>query len=384
MQNVVMPRVDPVMQEGIIKKWLKKEGDPVVKGETIALAEGEKTTFDIQAPDSGVLLRIATPEGATSQVASTIAVIGESGEQIIGVGETPEVRKVPTSEVVPQITHEGWVRASPAARRLAEEHSLDFTKLIGTGPEGRITREDVERVLEKIPARQEVVAPGVRQPRIQSVKQLAGLRKSIAERLSYSARQAVQVVVSTEVVMDNVLRVRGATGKNLSLTAFIIKAVAEALREFPELNSSLINSEIRVYDDVNIAIAVHTQDGLVAPVIPDADKKNLDEISSLIESLDRLASEKKLGVSELTGSTFTISNLGPYGVDSFAPIINPPNTAILGVGRIVKKPLVVDDEMKIKSVSNLSLVFDHRVIDGAPAATFLSRIKRILEDWPTA
>lgn len=381
-----MPRVDPVMREGTIRKWLKKEGEPVAKGEALALAEGEKTTFEIQAPDSGVLLMILTPEGETSHVAATIAVIGESGEKI-----APEVGKqaarepeVPIAEVAPQPVLGERVRASPAAKRLAEEHGLNINKLVGTGPQGRITSEDVERELGKISAPQDIMAPGVRQPRVQSVKRLEGLRKSIAERLSYSARQAVQVAVSTEVMMDKVLSARTSVGRDLSLTAFVVKAVGQALREFPDLNSSLMDSEIRIYDEISIAIVIHTKEGLVAPVIHDADKKGLDEISSEIQRLTALASENKLGVVDLTGSTFTVSNLGPHGVDSFAPVINPPNTAILGVGRIIRKPVIIDDKIDIRSLANISLVFDHRVIDGAPAADFLSKVKQILEGWPTS
>ncbi len=381
-----MPRVDPVMQEGTIRKWLKKEGDHVAKGEALALAEGEKTTFEIQAPDSGVLLRIFTQEGETSQVAAPIAVIGESGEEIpLEVGKQAEREPEVTIAAVTRrpLPREG-VRASPAAKRLAEEHGLEITKLIGTGPGSRITSEDVERALGQSSVAQEVMAPGVRQPRVLSVKRLEGLRKSIAERLSYSARQAVQVAVSTEVVMDKVLSSRTSVGRDLSLTAFIVKAVAQALREFPELNSSLIDSEIRIYDEISIAIAIHTKEGLIAPVIHDADKKGLDEISSEIQRLTSLASENKFGVADLTGSTFTVSNLGAYGVDSFVPVINPPNTAILGVGRIVRKPVIIDDKIDIRSLANISLVFDHRVVDGVPAAAFLSKIKQILEGWSTS
>lgn len=386
MERVIIPRLEPAMRTGIIVEWLRKKGDSVKKGEPILVVEGEKTTFEVESPADGVILRTFVEAGDTVDVPATVALVGSPDESI-----PADMKAVPPTlktEAGPPMTEvRKRLKASPLAKRIAEEHAIDLSSVKGTGPDGRITKEDVMQVLERQrkaagPAAQELIS-GFRPPQVAETIPLAGIRKSVSERLSHSFRTTVPVTMTMEADMEPVLAQRDSlksqTGREISLTAFLVRAAAEALVKHAIFNSSLDAEEIKIFQEINIAVAVSTPEGLVAPVIREANTKSVDEISREIDRLAEKALKKQLSLEEVTGGTFTLTNLGSYGIDVFAPVINPPQCAILGIGRVVKKPTVVGNEVTVRAMTTLSLVFDHRISDGAPAADFLREIKRNLE-----
>ena len=379
-----MPRLDPGMQSGKIVEWLKKEGETVQKGEPILVVEGEKTTFEVEAPESGPLTKIIADVGTEVLVAQPIAIIGQPGPtpvvqaapEGVEVGVTPSPAMGPQYGIPPD-----RVVASPAARKLAQEYGVDLGSVKGTGPGGRVTREDISAAKQGTrspsPGPQQVAA--VVQPAVLRRTKLAGVRKVVAERLSYSARTVVPVTITAEADATRLMAMKERQSY-IGFTAFGVRAVAKALRNHSEVNSTLENDEVTVYSDINVAVAINTEQGLIAPVIRNADKLTLQEINSAINELSRRGGENRLGVEDLTGGTFTVTNLGAYDVESFAPIINPPQCAILGLGRIGYKPSAHGKEVIAKPSTLLTLVFDHRIIDGVPAARFLREVKRNLED----
>jgi pyruvate dehydrogenase E2 component (dihydrolipoamide acetyltransferase) len=373
------------MQSGKIVEWLKKVGDTVRKGEPILVVEGEKTTFEIEAPDGGVLSQILAEVGTDVQVASPVAIISEPGNPPEIIAERkiiqPESRDGITPTQKPAATMSeasGRLIASPAARRLAQEHHVDLTTVRGTGPGGRISREDVLLAIERAP-QISVSESKIQPPMVLRKSKLEGIRKTVAERLSFTARTAVPVTITMEADATNLVSMK-EKASHIGFTAFAVKAAAKALEKHSPLNSTIEGDEITVYSDINVAVAVHTEQGLVAPVVRRANQKSLKEINAAIEQLSQMANEKRLEVEDLTGGTFTVTNLGAYDIESFAPVINPPQCAILGLGRISYKPTVFGAEVSAKPSTLLTLVFDHRVIDGVPAAKFLQDIKRNLED----
>jgi pyruvate dehydrogenase E2 component (dihydrolipoamide acetyltransferase) len=378
-----MPRLDPGMQSGKIVEWLKKEGEPVRKGEPILVVEGEKTTFEVEAPESGILRRILAEIGTDVQVAQPVAVIGQPGASSSPAHIETTEKEAPSS-TAPGAGYGGptdRVVASPAARRLAQEYGVDLASLKGTGLGGRITREDI------------IAARGIKQPAVQSAQvisklsqptalgkvKLSGVRKVVAERLSYSARTVVPVTITAEVDATKLMAMK-ETQSHIGFTAFAVKAVAKALRNHSDVNTTIENDEVTTYSDINVAVAINTEQGLVAPVVRNADKLSLQEVSSTVNELARKANENELSIENLTGGTFTVTNLGAYDVESFAPIINPPQCAILGLGRIAYKPFAHGKEVLSRPSTLLTLVFDHRIIDGVPAAKFLRDVKRNLEE----
>jgi len=388
---VKLPKLTWTMEEGLIGEWLKKEGEMVEKGEPLCEIETEKTVDTIEAPESGILRKIVVPANTTVPVNQVIAIIAGPEEEISEVGKViedvekaaikPEVVEMEAEKPTERVMEER-IRISPLARKLAEEHKIDITKIEGTGPDGRIVKEDVLKAIEEARA---IPAPAVEKAK---VIPLTGMRKTIAKRLAYSAQTAVHVPITAEVDVSETVKfyenlgpeVEEKAKTRLSYTDILVKAVAKALREHPMVNSILEGEQIRLMDNINIGIAVALEEGLIVPVIREADKKSIFEIAAARKELVEKARQGKLLTRETTDGTFTISNLGMFGVDTFAPIINPPESAILGVGRIVKKPVVVNDQITIRSVMTLTLVFDHRVIDGAQAARFLQSINQILEN----
>ncbi len=350
--KVLMPRLSLTMKEGTVVQWFKKEGEEVEKGEPVVEVLSEKVTYEVEAPASGVLRKILAEEGMDVPVAETLGIITAPDEKL------PEVVEVTKERII----------ASPAAKRLGRERDIDLAQIKGTGPDGRIVEEDVQRFLQEI----EVV------PRVREVIPLTGIRKTAAERVSVSAKRAPHSTITMEVDMSDTARLRERL--QVSYTDVLVKAVAKALTEHPIINSTLEKEVIRIFADVNIGVAVATDRGLIVPVIRDADKKSIEEITSSLRELVDRAKQGNLSKEELTGGTFTITNLGMYGVDEFTPIINPPETAILGVGRVVERPVVKDKQIVVKPVMKLSLSFDHRVVDGAPAAEFLQEVKTYLEE----
>jgi len=359
--KVLMPRLSLTMKEGTVVQWFKKEGDTINKGEPLVEVLTEKVTYDIEAPVAGILRKILALEGAEVSVAEVLGVVTAPDEQFIEeiIAETPtkEAEKI-----------EERILASPAAKRLAKEYGIDITQVKGSGPEGRIVEEDVKKFAEE-----SKVGPTVRE-----VIPLIGIRKTAAERVTLSAKTAPHSTITMEVDMTNATKLREE--EQVSYTDILVKAVAKALTEHSIVNSTLIGEQIKIFEDINIGVAVATEKGLVVPVIHNTDKKSLKEVASTLNDLVEKARASKLSKEELTGGTFTITNLGMFGVEIFTPIINPPETAILGVGKVVEKPVIVNNEIVIKPMMYLSLSYDHRVIDGAPAAQFLQKIKQLLEN----
>ena len=385
-----MPRLDPGMQSGKIVEWLKKEGEVVQKGEAILVVEGEKTTFEVEAPDSGILSKILAEVGNDVQVAEAVAIIGEptKGSENVSHAKAVQMGGVPPmssqqNTATPPSSSKGTVTpdrliASPAARRLAQEYHVDLASVSGTGPGGRITREDILAAVEH-PSISAMAVTKVRQPTVLTKTRLEGVRKTVAERLSFTARTAVPVTITMEADATNLVAMKEEES-HIGFTAFAVKAAAKALERHPTINSTIEGDMITTYSDINVAVAINTEQGLVAPVIHNANTRSVKEVETAIEQLSQKANDKSLSVEDLTGGTFTVTNLGGYDVESFAPVINPPQCAILGLGRIGYKPIALGGNVSSKPSTLLTLVFDHRIADGVPAAKFLQDLKRNLED----
>jgi pyruvate dehydrogenase E2 component (dihydrolipoamide acetyltransferase) len=391
MFKVTMPRLDAGMQSGKIIEWLKKEGDHVEKDVPIVRIEGEKTTFEVNSPGGGVIRKLLFEAGVDVQVGQTIALVGEPNEPLPVEAEAPAtLEPVLVQEATfapPVISRVAEPSASPVARKMAREARIDISKIKGSGPGGRIVREDIQRAIEQMKAQPVAVAvsaQGARAVPVARTIKLAGKRKATAERLSYGFHTTVPVTITMEARMEAVLEQRrklhSQTGEEISITAYVVKATAKALEDHQMINSSLEGDELRLYGDINVAVAINTSDGLVAPVVPQTNKKSVLEISRSIRDLTERVTQNKLTVVDLTGGTFTVTNLGGYGVELFVPVINPPQCAILGFGRTSEKPVVIEKQVRVASITTLSLVFDHRIVDGVPAAQYLQRVKELLED----
>ncbi len=373
-----MPKMGLTMKTGTIAKWLKNEGDRVKKGEPVVEIMTEKITNTVEAPEDGVLLKIVAPKGAKLPIEALLGVIGSEGEDISALlAEAP----AGTAAAVSAAPAAGErIKISPAARKLAEESGIDYRRIQGTGPEGRITREDVERAIaEGVPAADD-------RPTLEVIP-YEGMRRAIGDNMAHSWAVAPKVTHHTSVDMSGMLALRksinhGVKEKDkVSITDLLVKAVARALEIKPRLNVTLDGEEIKVLKDINIGVAVALPDGLIVPVVRNANQKSLYQVSKEVKDLAKRARRNKLEPDELTGGTFTVTNLGAYGsVDWFTPIINQPESAILGVGRTVEKPVVVDGQIVIRPMMGLSLAFDHRVIDGAPAAEFLKVLIDLIEN----
>lgn len=360
--NIVMPKLSLTMKEGTVGKWYKKEGDPVLKGEPVVEVVSEKATYDLEAPASGILRKIIAEEGVDVPVNASIGIIGSADETL------PEKEAPAEAPAKPGSESEKRVLASPAAKRLARERGIDISAVEGSGLEGRVSEEDVERFVKQ---------RGGTILKVKQTVQLAGFRKTSAERLSTSFRTAPHSTIFMEVVFSNAKALRERL--QVSYTAILVKAVAIALAEHPWINSTLEGDQIKVFEDINIGVAVATENGLVVPVIHGADKKSLKEIEGTLGENTEKARQGRLSKEEVSGGTFTVTNLGMHGVDFFAPIINPPEAAILGAGRIADKLIMLDGKVESISFVTLSLSYDHRIVDGAPAGAFLQSVKEKIE-----
>ncbi|MCX8186190.1 MAG: 2-oxo acid dehydrogenase subunit E2 [Sulfolobales archaeon] len=385
--EVRMPKLGLTMTKGTVKKWLKSEGDRVSKGEPLFVIETEKISSTVEAPASGYLLKILAQVGSTLPVGAPVAYIGEFGEAL------PEVTPpLPVSEAAKPVEREAEavskpvtptrVRATPRAKALAEREGIDLTAIRGSGPGGLIVEEDVIKYLHEVRAR---TKSGLR---VKEVIPLTSLRRTIAERMTESLRSMAQVTIIREEVVDALIKVKNElhqqierdTNIRLTYTPILVKVVAEAIKKFPIVNSTLEEDSIKVLDEINVGFAVAVDHGLVVPVVKDVDKKRLREIVVVCNDLARRAREGQLTMDDVSGGTFTITNLGMFGVDAFTPIINPPQTAILGVGRFIPKPVVIDDKVAVANTCVFSLTFDHRVMDGHTAAQFLNELINLIKD----
>lgn len=424
--KIQMPKLSDTMDTGRIIKWLKKEGEKVAPGDVIAEVETDKANMDMEAYDEGILLKVVAKEGDRVPIGGLIGILGDAGEDLSAIlsesgsssrkgssksvaaptaarqeaaaanaSETssPSVSSAPPAKLAESSdgSGNGRLKASPLAKRLAQERGIDIGNVKGSGTGGRIVKRDVEAFVPSISNRaSHIVSSGefVDEP-------LTMMREAIAKRLSQSNIEAPHFFLTVEVKMENTIAFReslnsfsakggsasgGDEENKISFNDIIVKACAAALQEHPEVNATFMKDKIRIFGDVHIGVAVAIDDGLITPVIHDADKKGLREISVEAKDLGARARERKLGPHEYSGSTFTVSNLGMFGVDEFTAIINPPEAAILAVGSIVEKPVVEDGQIRIGKRMRMTLSSDHRVVDGALAARFMQTLKKILEN----
>ena len=389
--KMLMPKLSDTMEEGVILKWRKKEGEKVKAGEIIADIQSDKADMEQEAYDSGVILKIFPKEGDGVKVGAPLVIIGKEGEDISSllkesasapiakkdVVEPVSVSVAPVSSQSSVTNGDSKVKASPLAKRIAQEHSVDITALSGSGPMGRVVKKDVELAVGSAP---------VASPKIFTTKEipLSMMRKTIAKRLLESKVTVPHFYLTVEINMKRAIDFRTSLNSSgdikISYNDIVVKAVALALRQNPNANSSFAGDKIIQHGRVDISIAVATDEGLVTPIVRNADMKGLAEISSEVKELARKARERKLKPEEFTNGTFTISNLGMFDIENFAAIINPPEGAILAVGSIVEKPIVENGQITPGHTMKVTLSCDHRVIDGAVGAAFLQSFKRIMEN----
>jgi pyruvate dehydrogenase E2 component (dihydrolipoamide acetyltransferase) len=402
-----MPQLGLTMTEGRVAKWHKKVGDTVAMGDILIEVETDKITNEIEAPFEGVILDILVKDGETAPVQAPLALIGQTGEKIVAASPAR-----PAAATAPANANGGWIKASPLARRLAGEKGLDLSLIAGTGPHGRVVERDVLAFAlrsQPNPAPQatrtaaehgvdqaalakdlRITGAGVSAALPKAVvpasegTPITGARRVISERMSASWRTAPHVTLTVEVDMTEAgkwkSRLTAITGTKFSFTEIITKCVAVALTEFKNVNASLIDGKIYYHDAANIGVAVAVDDGLIVPVIKNADQKSVPALHDEIRILSGKARQGQLSPDEVTGGTFTVTNLGMFGVDEFTPIINQPESAILGVCRSVDRPVAKDGAVAIRPMMNLCLSFDHRLIDGAVAARFMARVRQLLEE----
>jgi pyruvate dehydrogenase E2 component (dihydrolipoamide acetyltransferase) len=382
-----MPSLGMFTAEGTLTAWLRPAGAKVEAGEPVAEVTTEKTTQEVVAPAAGIVHRVAA-EGTTLSVQGLMGYILAEGEappaSSGGAPATPvpapaQSAPVEASRAVPA----GEIRSTPIARRLATEHGIDLAAIRGTGPGGRIVEADV---LAAVAARATAPPVAVAAPerRIRERIPLIGVRRTIAERLRGSQSTAASVTLTREVDADVLWEMRerltGQIGVSVPFDALFIKVLAQALRDFPALNSTIEGDAILVLEDVNVGFAVATPTGLYVPVIQSADTRPLAEVSTAVRTLSERVRNGGVRLEDMAGGTITITNLGAYGVDAFSPIINPPQSAILGIGRIAERPVARNGQLALGRTTVLSLTFDHRVVDGAPAAQLLGRVAGLIND----
>jgi len=398
--KILMPALSPTMTEGNIAKWLKNEGDKIVPGEVIAEIETDKATMEVEAVDEGVLAKIIIPQGTDNvPVNSLIALLLEEGEDTsaldnINIETTAaKVVEIVVEEKISNVNVEktlaehsaspkaSRIFASPLAKRLAAIENIDLSSIMGSGPHGRIIKKDLLQLpakLDKNVARNEIEYKAVANNNI---------RKIIAKRLLESKQTIPHFYLSIECNMDKLLEIREDINKyfavdksvRISVNDFIILAVAKALKEVPAANASWEEEAIRYYNNIDVSVAVAIDNGLITPIIRNANQKDLVTLSAEMKDLAKRARENKLKPEEFQGGSFSISNLGMYGIKSFSAIINPPQSCILAVGASSKRPVVTHDQIKIATIMDVTLSSDHRVVDGAVGAEFLASFKKFIE-----
>ena len=415
--DILMPALSPTMTEGNLAKWLKKEGDAIKAGEAICEIETDKATMEVEAVDEGVLEKILVPGGTQGvKVNAPIAVLraeGDTGKApaakaVAPVVATPAPVVVAAPAPAPVARSGSRIIASPLAKRLAAQAGLDLAGVTGSGPRGRIVKHDVAEALARGPVAKPVAAaapvaapaaaPAAKAPagedaRVWSDKvglryrtqANSGMRKVIARRLSEAKQTIPHFYLSVDVTLDALLKVRAElNGKSdaykLSVNDFVIRAASLALRKVPAANAAWTEENILLFEQVDMSVAVATPSGLITPIIKAADTKGLATISAEMKDLAARARDGKLKPEEFQGGTFTISNLGMYGISAFSAIINPPQGCILAVAAGEQRPVVRDGALAIATVMTCTLSVDHRVVDGAVGAEFLAVFKKLLED----
>jgi pyruvate dehydrogenase E2 component (dihydrolipoamide acetyltransferase) len=410
--KVIMPKLSPTMEEGQISRWLKKEGDKVSMGEPLAEIDTDKATMEMQALANGVLRKIIINEGQAAPLGQLIAVIGEPDEDIASMlSEAPAAAPAPKQEPPKQEqkqeekpaeqpapqqngqpkTDSGRMIVSPLAARMAAEAGIDLRSLQGSGPGGRIIKRDIEAAISQPkpePGYPRVVPAG-QVPQIGASayrdEPASEIRKTIARRLVTSLGPVPHFFLTTEIEMDRAAEMRRGINAldpdlKISINDVIIKVAAAALIQHPEVNASFQEKFVRYYERADVGVAVAIEDGLITPVVRAADQKSLSQIATEVRELAERARSRRLKPEEYTGATFSISNLGMFGIDEFTAVINPPEGAILAVGAMSPKPVVRDNEIVIRQMMRVTMSCDHRVIDGATGAKFLQTFKKILEN----
>jgi pyruvate dehydrogenase E2 component (dihydrolipoamide acetyltransferase) len=418
--KVIMPKLSPTMEEGQIARWLKKEGDKVSMGEPLAEIDTDKATMEMQALSNGVLRKILINEGESAPLGQLIAVIGEPDEDISSIlsevpaKSSPPSTPAPTPAPAPEPTaapsasqdvngnarqasapaQSGRMIVSPLAARMAAEAGLDLRTLHGSGPGGRIIKKDIEAALgdsKTVASFPRAVEPLSFQPApLASAspyrdEPASEIRRTIARRLVTSIGPVPHFFLTSEIEMDRAAEMRGGINAldpdlKISINDIVIKVVATALIQHPAVNASFQDKFIRYYQHADIGVAVAIEDGLITPVIRSADQKSLSQIAGEVRELAERARSRKLKPEEYTGATFSVSNLGMFGIDEFTAIINPPEGGILAVGAMAARPVVRDNEIVIRQMMRVTMSCDHRVIDGATGAKFLQTVKKILEN----
>jgi pyruvate dehydrogenase E2 component (dihydrolipoamide acetyltransferase) len=411
-----MPKLSDTMEEGRILRWLKKEGDTIETGQALAEVETDKATVEMEAYTNGTIRKLISTEGQFVKVGDLIAIIGAPDEDVSALlpaagaqapaaepqrapAPPPAAASKPTQAAAPLPAAAApaagrSLKASPLALRMAAEAGLDLGRLQGSGPQGRIIKRDIEAALTQAPAdaparqaapqrARSLSLAAVREagPESQDVE-LSPVRRTIAKRLVQSKGPVPHFYLTIDVAMDRVWDAYKALRdqkSSISINDIIVKAAALALRQHPEINASFAGDHVKVYSRVHIGVAVALEDGLITPVLRDADLKPLEEISEEARSLAERARAKKLQPNEYTGATFSISNLGMMGIEEFSAIINPPEAAILAVGAVRQVPVVVDGALAAGWRMKATLSVDHRVADGAAGARFLQTLRKFLE-----
>ena len=443
--KIIMPQGGQHVEEGRVVKWLKDEGDAVKKGEVVCEVETEKVILEVESPADGVLLKIVVPAGEKAAVFATIGIVGAPDEQVDLAKFAPEKKEekgVDISEIRKRLTEKkardeagvkasgrakklaaekrvdlasvqgsgpggriveedvlraakemakapdevmiGKLRISPVAKKIAEDKDLDVSSIQGTGPSGRIMKEDVLHSIEEKGKKKEPVPGALKQ--LKETIPIRGVRQVIFDRMHQSLQQSAQLTLTMEVNAAELGRFRKILVDSfkdrdirISYNAILVKIIARALEKHPSMNSSVVKDEIWLWDSVNVGVAVAAEQGLIVPVVRDANKKDLIAIQKDIDEKVEKAKTKKLAPDDLKGGTFTLTGLGFLDIEAFTPILNPPEVGILGLGKIIEKPVVENGEIKVGQRMTLSLTFDHRIIDGADGARFLKTIKSYIE-----
>jgi pyruvate dehydrogenase E2 component (dihydrolipoamide acetyltransferase) len=405
---IQLPALSPTMTEGRITKWLKKEGDKVTSGTAIAECETDKSNLEIEATDDGTILKILVPAGSATPIGSTIAWLGKPGEAIpetapaaapVAVAPAPAAKPAPAAApvaaskpvaapapapVAAPVAGER-LRASPLARKMAETQGIALEGVRGSGPNGRVVKRDIEEALSAPKAKAGGApifraTPGVRLP--PESLPVTSMRKVIAQRLTEVKPGVPHFYLTVDLEMDQALALREEAKSQelkVSVNDIIIKATAMAVRRFPRINQVFAGETIQQLRTVDVGVAVAIEDGLITPIIKDADQKGLAEIATEVRELAERAKKKALKPDEYTGGSITVSNLGMFGIDSFIAVINPPQAAILAVGKVEPKCVVRNNAMVIRQMMSVTLSGDHRVIDGAVGAQFLQELRSLLE-----
>ncbi len=428
MPEVIMPKMGDAMEEGTLVKWLKSEGDEVSEGDAIAEIETDKVTLELEAEDSGTLAQLIADEGQDIPVGDAIAFIQGEGEEVperdgaggaeaeeaeggeeTGGGEAQAAtatQEAPAEEAPATDggqadgQADGRFRASPIVRRLAEENNLDLSRIEGTGPAGRIVERDVRAAMERGDAQADgraAEAPEAAAPQPAAAPEPTGapgtelveptrMQRIIGERMTQSKQQIPHYYATVEVEMNELMALRKQLnaqledqGIKLSVNDFVMKACAVALKDYPKLNALWTDKGIELHEQVNLAMAVALEAGLITPVIKDAANKTLSAISASSKDLATRAREGGLNPDEYQGGTFTVSNMGMFGVESFSAIVNPPQAAIVAVSTIIERAVFKDGEVVPVSLMKLTLSADHRISNGAEGGRYLAEVKRLLE-----